>query len=283
MEYYTYSNGLVLPKIGYGTSDLTAPVEGLVYHAIKSGHRFIDTAQAYGSECGVGQAVKRSVEEGFVHRGDLFIETKLSPEMHGYYEALSGFERSLNELRLDYVDMFLIHWPVPRGLEKTYREKNIATWQAFESLKQKGYVRHIGVSNFLERHLLDITENCGEIPAVNQLEIHPGFQQKGLVRFCVERGIQIVAWSPLGRGVLQRETFGEMAKKYGKDTGQLALRWSIQKHYTPLTRSSNLTRISQNLSVFDFELAPEDMEKLDALNTCDQHLDIWSYRRQKMY
>lgn len=144
-------------------------------------------------------------------------------------------------------------------------------------------MKHIGVCNFLERHLLQLTDAGGQLPEVNQLELHPGFQQRGLVRFCRERGIVIEAWSPMGRGVLRKPEFEQMAARYGKDIGQLALRWSLQNGYIPLTRSSNRAHIKNNLNVFDFEISREDMSVLNELNTNDNHQDIWSYKRQQMY
>lgn len=283
MNYVEFTNGLPMPDVGFGTADLSGPADELVFSAIMAGHRLIDTAQVYGSEEGVGIAVTNAMKEGVVARKELFLETKLAPERHGYYEALDAFEESLNKMQVDYLDMYLIHWPVARGSENDYREKNIATWQAFEELKKQGKVKHIGVCNFLERHLLHLTEAGGQVPEVNQLEIHPGYQQKGLVRFCRERGILIQAWSPMGRGVLRKPEFEQMAAQYGKDVSQLALRWSTQNGYIPLTRSSNYEHIKSNLYIFDFEISDEDMRTLDKLNTNDNHQDIWSYKRQQMY
>lgn len=283
MEYLKGLNGQMIPHIGFGTADLVGSVEELVFSAVSAGHRLVDTAQVYGSEKGVGAALKRAIEEGFVLRSELFIETKLAPESHGYYETLNSFEQSLNQLQLDYLDMYLIHWPVARGNEETYKEKNIATWKAFVDLKQKGKVKYIGVCNFLERHLLHLIDACEYVPEVNQLELHPGFQQRGLVRFCREKGMLIEAWSPMGRGVLRKPEFETMAASYGKDTSQLALRWSVQNGYIPLSRSSNYEHITTNMEIFDFEICHEDMEKLNALNTDYDHQDLWSYKRQLMY
>lgn len=272
-----------LPPVGFGTADLGESVRQAVYCAIRSGYRLIDTAQVYGSEDGVGEAVERAVREGIVRREELFIQTKLAPDRHGYREALDGLEESLNRLRLDYVDMFMLHWPVARGSEDTYPEKNAAAWQAFEELKRCGRARHIGVCNFLERHLLLLTE-CGmSCPEVNQLELHPAYQQRGLVRFMRQRGILIEAWSPMGRGILRTPEFEFMAASYGKDPGQLALRWSVQNGFVPLARSSDPAHIAGNLDIFDFEIGEEDMRRLNSLNTNTEHQDIWSYKRQQMY
>lgn len=279
----TYHQKLSLPPIGFGTADLSTPVEEAVWDAVRCGYRLIDTAPVYGSEEGVGKAIRRAEECGLANRSELLLETKLPPNRHGYYEAFDSLNESLERLQTDYIDVYLIHWPVPRGDEETYREKNIAAWQAFVEMKKQRKVRHIGVCNFLERHLLQLMESGLSCPEINQLELHPGFQQRGLVRFCKERGILIEAWSPMGRGLLQTPEFEAMAASYGKTSGQLALRWSVQKSFLPLSRSSSRVHMEQNLQIFDFQIRPADLKKLDALNTPDNHQDIWSYRRQQMY
>jgi len=278
-----YDNGLVMPMMGFGTANLTGPVDELVCSAIQAGHRLIDTADAYGSEAGVGDGLQKALARELVKREELFVQTKLAPVRHGYQEVMDGVQRSMDRLHVDYLDAYFLHWPVPRGQEDSYRQGNLAAWQAMVELQQKGLIRYLGVCNFLERHLLYLTESGLPMPAINQLEIHPGFQQRGLVGFCLERGIAIEAWSPMGRGLLQTSAFEEMSARYGKSIGQLALRWSIQKGYVPLTRSSNQNHIVQNIEVFDFEITNEDMRKLDELNSCDNHMDIWSYKRQQMY
>lgn len=184
MDITIQSNNMRIPKLGFGTSGLNGSVEEIVLSAIENGYQLIDTAEVYGSEQGVGAAIARAIKSGNIAREDLFVETKISPERHGYHEALSAFDESLNRLQIDYIDMYMIHWPVPRGDELCYREKNIATWQAFCELKKSGKVRHIGVCNFLERHLFYLSQAGYAMPEVNQLELHPGYQQIGLVNFC---------------------------------------------------------------------------------------------------
>lgn len=277
------NNKITLPPIGFGTADLNGDVKEIVLNAIKHGYRLIDTAAVYGSEEGAGRAIREAVESGLVKREELIVETKLAPGEHGYAKTMACFERSLNALGLDYIDIYLIHWPVSRGDEEDYKEKNVESWRAFSELKDKGLIKHIGVCNFLERHLLHLIETGLGCPEINQLELHPAFQQRGLVNFCRERGIAVEAWSPMGRGVLNSQEFIDMAAKYGKDIGQLALRWSVQKGFVPLTRTSNFERAKGNLNVFDFNISEEDMSELDALNTNDCHMDIWSYKRQQMY
>lgn len=283
MECKEISKSLFIPSIGFGTADLTGNAEEIIYNAILAGHRFIDTAAVYGTEGEVGKAVKRAIADGIVKREDLFIETKIAPGIHGKENVASAFMESLEKMQLDYVDMYLIHWPVARGSENSYRYENVETWEVFQMLKKQKYIKHTGVCNFLERHLLHFIEAGMEMPEVNQLEIHPGFQQRGLVEFCVERGIGIEAWSPMGRGILRTSKFEEMAQKYGKDVNQLALNWSIRKGFIPITRSSNKQHIISNLNVFDFKISSEDMMEIDNQNTCDNHQDIWAYKRQKMY
>lgn len=272
-----------LPAIGFGTADLTGDIKEIIKCAVRCGHRLIDTAAVYGSEEAIGVALRELETDGEIRREELFIETKLEPGRRGYEAVLESFQHALNRLQMEYVDMFLIHWPVPRGSEKTYAEENGEIWRAFEALYREGRVRAIGVCNFLERHLLQIMETCSIAPMLNQLELHPGYQQRGLVRFCRERGMLIEAWSPMGRGILNKPEFQEMAAFYEKDIGQLALRWSVENGYIPLTRSSAPGHIAKNLEIFDFALTEDDRDQLNALNTNDGHMDIWSYRRQQMY
>lgn len=271
------------PPLGFGTADLNGSVKDIVFNAIKCGYRLIDTAAVYGSEEGVGYAIAEAVGSGLINRADLIVQTKLAPGEHGYDKTIAAFKKSLKLLKLDYIDVYLIHWPVSRGDEDDYREKNIESWRAFSELKSNGLIKHIGVCNFLERHLLHLIESGYGIPEINQLEIHPGFQQRGLARFCREKGITIEAWSPMGRGILNTPQFIEMAGKYGKDIGQLALRWSVQRGFIPISRSSNFQRAVGNLNVFDFVISEEDMKELDELNSNDGYMDIWSYKRQQMY
>jgi len=280
---HTLANGVIIPAIGYGTAELIGDIKELVKAAVHCGYRLIDTAAVYGSEQAIGDAVSELVLNGTIRREDLFLETKLDPKQHGYHAVMQEFQNSLERLQTDYLDMYMIHWPVARGSEETYREENIETWGAFEELYQKGKIRAIGVCNFLERHLLQIMKNCSVPPMVNQLEIHPGYQQRGLVHFCQEMGLVIEAWSPMGRGILEKPEIQAIAAKYSKDIAQLALHWSTQGGYIPLTRSSSFLHMANNLDIFDFTLSNDELATMNALNTNDGHMDIWSYRRQQMY
>lgn len=276
-------NSFTFPDVGFGTAELGDEAENSTYFAVGGGYHLIDTARAYGSENAVGNALRRIYSETDLTREDFVVQTKLTPTEAGYYEALADFDRSLNELQMEYVDVYFIHWPVARGNEHDYHEKNVATWQAFEELQSKGKVRMLGVCNFLERHLLDITENCKVKPQIHQLELHPGYQQIGLVEYSRKLGMQIEAWSPMGRGILNKPEYIQMANSYGKDIGQLSLRWCIQKGYLPLSRSSSKEHIMSNRDIFDFSISDEDMDRLDQLNSNLGYLDIWSYKRQQMY
>lgn len=272
-----------LPRIGFGTADLEDQAEAAVEAAIRAGFRLIDTARVYGSEESVGRAVAKCISDGIVRREDLIIQTKLDPSLHSYEGAIESFKASLKALNMEYVDLYLIHWPVPRGAENDCYERNREVWRAFEALQKNGEVRNLGVCNFLERHLLDLLDHCTVPPVLNQLELHPAFQQRGLVRFVKKLGMKIEAWSPMGRGLLNNDEWKARAGAYGKNPGQVALRWSIDQGFIPLVRAKNPEHIRSNLEFFDFTLTEKDRSILDGMNTNDQHMDIWSYKRQQMY
>jgi len=276
-------NSVVMPCIGFGTADLTSNIAGIVGLAIRAGYRLLDTARVYGSEKGVGKAVADCIEAGICTREELFIQTKLNPEKHTYEGVFESFNESMEELKLSYIDQYLIHWPVPRGTENDYSWRNIEVWRAFEELYSQGKVRAVGLCNFLERHYLDIRENCKIAPMTNQIEIHPEFQQRGLVRFSQKQGMLIQAWSPMGRRLVTNSMITGIAKKYMKNSGQILLRWSIDSGFVPLSRSSNNSRITGNINIFDINLDEEDKTSLDAMNTHNNHLDVWAYKRQIMY
>jgi diketogulonate reductase-like aldo/keto reductase len=223
--------------------------------AIEAGYRSIDTAAAYGNEEGVGKAIK----ESGVDREKLFITTKLWNADQGYETALKAFDESRERLGLDYIDLYLIHWPV--------KGKYVDSWRALIKLYNDGLVRAIGVSNFLTHHLEDIISETGVVPMVNQVELHPWLSQKPLLRFCKENNIQLEAYSPLMRGKFKEiPLLAEIGNKYGKTAAQVVLRWDLQNGIVIIPKSVNQNRIIQNANIFDFELEAEDMEKIDALN-----------------
>lgn len=253
----TLHNGVKMPWFGLGVYKAQEGEEVIsaVKSAIQSGYRHIDTAALYKNEEGVGQGI----QEAGIPREELFITTKVWNDDQGYENTLKAFDESLTKLGLEYVDLYLIHWPV-KGL---YKE----TWKALETLYETGKVRAIGVSNFLIHHLEDLLSDCKIKPMVNQVEFHPWLTQENLQVFCKENSIQLEAWSPLARGkLLDHPTILEIAKKYSKTTAQVILRWDLQHEVITIPKSVKPERIKQNAEVFDFELSPEDMQALDAIN-----------------
>ncbi|MBT2737334.1 aldo/keto reductase [Bacillus sp. ISL-7] len=253
----TLSNGVKMPWVGLGVFKVTEGEEVIqsVKAAIKNGYISIDTAAIYGNEEGVGQAIKDSG----VPREDLFITTKLWNSEQGYESTLNAFETSLTKLGLDYLDLYLIHWP---GKEK-YKE----TWKAFEKLYKEGRVRAIGVSNFQVHHLEDLISSAEIKPMVNQVEFHPHLSQKELLAYCKNEGIQLEAWSPLKQGQLLSEpVLEDLAHKYNKSVAQVILRWDLQHGVVTIPKSIKEHRIIENADIFDFELSTEDMDKIDGLN-----------------
>ncbi|MGF6952213.1 diketogulonate reductase-like aldo/keto reductase [Neobacillus sp. B4I6] len=253
----TLSNGVKMPWVGLGVFKVTEGEEVIqsVKAAIKNGYISIDTAAIYGNEEGVGQAIKDSG----VPREDLFITTKLWNSEQGYESTLKAFETSLTKLGLDYLDLYLIHWP---GKDK-YKE----TWKAFEKLYKEGRVRAIGVSNFQVHHLEDLISSAEIKPMVNQVEFHPHLTQKELLAYCKNEGIQLEAWSPLKQGQLLSEpVLEDLAHKYNKSVAQVILRWDLQHGVVTIPKSIKEHRIIENADIFDFELSTEDMDKIDGLN-----------------
>ncbi len=255
----------------------------LLVQAVLCGYRFIDTAYSYGTEKIVGCALKLLFEAGFPRDG-IFIQTKFYPVMP--YDGKSvrkQFEESLQNLGLDYVDAYLIHQPVPRYSELEYAERNISAWKEMEKLAAEGKIRHIGVSNFLERHILQIMEQCSTAPEINQLEINPQFQQAGLAAFCRKRNIAVQSWGPLSVTDDKAKAVLELlAKKYGVSWTQVALKWNLQSGNTPVCFSKNIRHLAENINL-DFELSEEDMEAIRLCNSADAHRKTWWYPRQQMY
>jgi diketogulonate reductase-like aldo/keto reductase len=255
-ETTTLNNGVNMPWLGLGVwqVDEGREVEQSVRAALLTGYRSIDTAAAYGNETGVGKAIR----ESGVPRAGLFVTTKVWNADHGYDATLRAHEASLKKLGLDYVDLYLIHWPV--------KGKYLETWRAFETLYKDGRVRAIGVSNFQIHHLKDVLEKFPTVPAVNQVELHPLLAQKELREFCAAHGIQVEAWSPLMQGHLNVPAITDIAKKHGKTPAQVVLRWDLQHGIVTIPKSVHEKRIRENADVFDFELSAADMAAIDALD-----------------
>ena len=256
----TLNNGVKIPQFGFGVFQID-PEETAqaVRTAFDAGYRHIDTAQMYGNEEGVGQAIR----EAGIPRDELFVTTKLDNDRHGRDEAGKALDESLRRLGLDHVDLYLIHWPRPQ--ENRYVE----TWQGFEKLASEGRARAIGVSNFQVPHLERLALETGTVPAVNQIELHPRFPQQELRAYHRANAIATEAWSPIGQGgdLLEEQSLTSLADKYGKTPAQIVLRWQIELGNIVFPKSVTPARIAENIDVFDFELAPEDRATIGELAT----------------
>ncbi len=255
----TLHNGVEMPWLGLGVFLVKdgEEVVNSVKAALEAGYRSIDTAAVYKNEEGVGKAIA----ESNVPREELFITTKVWNADQGYEATLAAFDVSMEKLGLDYLDLYLIHWPLPS------QGKFVETWKALEKLYKDGRVRAIGVSNFKVHHLEEVIAKGEIVPMVNQVEYHPRFNQRELHDFCKKHSIQLEAWSPLMQGgLLEEPTLVEIAKKYNKSTAQIIIRWDIQTGVVTIPKSVKPHRIAENADVFDFELSDEDMDKINALN-----------------
>ena len=258
MLYTTLNNGLKMPVLGFGVYQVPDPAvcERAVGEAISAGYRLIDTAAAYMNEDAVGRAVKKSG----VKREDLFITTKLWVQDASYEKAQDAIETSLKKLGLDYIDLYLIHQPMG---------DYYGAYRAMEEAYRAGKLKAIGVSNFYPHILTDFCETVDIIPAVNQVELHPFFAQENALKTMKEYGVTPEAWGPFAEGkhgIFTHPVLTEIAKKYGKSTAQVALRWNIQRGVVVIPKSTHENRIKENIDVFDFELSPEDMAKINALS-----------------
>ncbi|MCM3453599.1 aldo/keto reductase [Heyndrickxia oleronia] len=257
----TLHNGVKMPWFGIGVFKVEEGPELVhaVRAAIKNGYRSIDTAAIYGNEEGVGQGIREGIQEAGITREDLFVTSKVWNADLGYESTIQAYETSLKKLGLDYLDLYLIHWPV----EEKYKE----AWRALETLYKAGKIKAIGVSNFQTHHLEELMKDAEIKPMVNQVEYHPRLTQKEVQTFCQEHGIQLEAWSPLMQGLLlNNEVLTEIATKYNKSVAQVILRWDLQSGVVTIPKSTKEHRIIENANVFDFELTKEDMERIDDLN-----------------
>ncbi|MBF0687517.1 MAG: aldo/keto reductase [Cellulomonas sp.] len=255
----TLNNGIQIPQVGFGTFQVDPDdTQRTVEDALAAGYRHIDTAAGYYNEAGVGAAVRACG----LPRDEVFVTTKLRNGDHGYEQALRAFEDSRRELGLDVVDLYLIHWPVPST------DLYVETWRAFEKLLADGAVRAIGVSNFLPDHLDRLVRETDVVPAVNQVEVHPTFQQRPTQDASTGHGIAVEAYSPLGRGKdLQADAITQVAERLGVTTGQVALRWHVQAGRIVIPKSVTPERIRSNLDLFSFELTAQDVAAIDGLDS----------------
>ena len=264
MEYIKLRNDVVIPSVGFGTWQVNDGDEAYnsVLCALQNGYTHIDTAAAYGNEESVGKAIKDSG----IARDKLFITTKLWNDVRGYEDTINAFNESLNKLGLDYVDLYLIHWPNPVKYRANYIEMNRESYRAMEDLYKQGKIRAIGVSNFLVHHLDELLETATIVPHVNQIRLFPGLRQDEVISYCKEKGIAIEAYSPFGTGkIFEVKELQELASKYNKSIAQICVRYSLDKGYIPLPKSVTPSRIKSNIEVFDFKLDKEDIKLLDNL------------------
>ena len=251
------SNGIEMPRLGLGVYKMTEPDMAIqaMTAALDYGYRHIDTASLYANEKEVGEAVRSSI----VPRKDIFITTKVWNTDQGYDQTLRAFEKSLKLLEMDYVDLYLTHWPITETFVDTYR--------AIERLYDEKLIRATGVANHHQHHLEAISVKANVKPMVNQIECHPRLTQFDLREYCAEQEIAITSWSPLARGrILEEPTLQRISNKYGKSTAQTIIRWHLQHDLIVIPKSENPSRIAENMNVYDFELSFEDMKNIDALN-----------------
>ncbi len=259
------NNNLSLPCLGFGTwqsAEGSMAVDS-VLEALSCGYRHIDTAAIYGNERSVGQALAQTD----VARGDIFVTTKVWNTMRGKQKTLQAFDESMDKLQLDYLDLYLVHWPAnAHNYPQDWQAINASTWEGMEEILASGRVRSIGVSNFMPEHLKALMQTAKITPAVNQIEYHPGYMQQEAVKASLGYGIAVQAWSPLGMGgLLEHPLLLSLAQKYAKSTAQICIRWCLQNNTIPLPKSSNPTRIRENFAVWDFALSDEDMTAINAL------------------
>lgn len=266
-EFYTLNDGSKLPKIGFGTyNEEFADNKDVILQAIDCGYRFFDTASLYETERSLGNALR----ESGINRSDVIIETKLWIDEMGAGQVEKAFERSLNRLQTDYVDIYMMHWPRQTGADdEDWKTLDTETWQAMEKLVEQGKVRRLGLSNFLPHHLKNILDTCKIRPVVDQLELHPGYSQENAVAFCQANDVLPMAWSPLGRG-RENATIGnsilvKLSEKYGKTIQQINLRFLLQKGILPIPKASTKSHMKANMEVFDFALSEDDLSMLSCM------------------
>jgi 2,5-diketo-D-gluconate reductase A len=258
----SFRDGEQIPQLGFGVFQVPpAQTAEVVLQALNTGYRHIDTAAAYGNEAAVGQAIRSSG----LDRGDVFVTTKCFNDDHGYQQATRALHASLERLEMSHVDLYLIHWPVPS------HDNYVETWKAFIDMRAEGLVRSIGVSNFQPAHLERIIRETGETPTINQIELHPYLQQRGLRHEHEQLGIVTEAWSPLAQGkVLDDPAIVEIAEAHSKTPGQVVIRWHLQLGNVVIPKSVTPARIEENFDVFDFELSAAEMQAIDELDAGDR-------------
>jgi len=257
--------GYPIPLLGFGVyqNDDAKPS---ALDALKAGYRHIDSAQMYGNEASVAEAVR----ESGLDRGDVFVTSKCESKTHGYESTLRGVDESLAKMKFDYIDLFLVHDPL------SGKDKRLETYKALLEKKAEGKIRTVGVSNYSVKHLEEIKEAGMETPSVNQIELHPFCQQKDIVDYCNAHNIIVEAYCPIIRGQMDHPVIQKLAEKYNRDPAQVLIRWSLQRGFIPLPKSATPARIRSNAAVYDFDLTPEDVAQLDALDRGQEGAISWN-------
>lgn len=258
---YKLNNGKEIPSIGFGTFRLKEEVEDVVINAIEVGYKMIDTASSYLNEEYVGNAIKKTK----VDRKDLFITGKLWNDSREFEKIVEACKETLKKLNVEYLDLYLVHWPASPVLYPNWKEINANVWKALEYLYEEGLVKSIGVSNFKKSQLEELMKVAKIKPMVNQIEFHIGFMQEETLKYCQENDILVEAWSPCGGGkLLKKEIIKEMAEKYNVSPAKLCLRWCVEHGVIPITKSTNIDRMKDNFNLYDFKISKEDMDILDS-------------------
>lgn len=269
---FSLSNGVKMPCLGFGTWQSSDGEEAYnaVLSALGLGYRHIDTAAAYGNEKSVGRAVADFLKESSLKRSDLFITTKLWNEDHGYESTKKAIDCSLEKLGLDYLDLYLIHWPNPVKFRSCWQKANAESWAAMEEAVEAGKIRAIGISNFCERHIDELLKTAKIKPMVNQIKVCPGQPQKQLADYSRSLGMVVEGYSPLGTGgIFKNAEIKQLAEKYGRTVAQICIRWCLQQGVVPLPKSVNPARIEENSKIFDFTLSDEDLELIANLKNLE--------------
>ena len=260
---YILNNGVEIPCMGFGTYKAAEKNNAdIIKMAIDAGYRYFDSASFYGTETYVAEAIEKSG----IKRSEFFLTSKVWKDEMGYEETKKAFERTLENLKTDYLDLYLIHWPLPAPGYQNWKELDLATWKAMEELYHAGKIRAIGLSNFLPHHIENICKNCEVEPTVNQIEFHPGYTQEAVLRYCNEHDIRVQAWSPLGRQrVLKDVLIVELSEKYQVSPARLCLRFALQRGVIPLPKASSIERMKENQDIFSFAIEETDMYRLETM------------------